>query len=124
MSLLSEDAGPLRGNLQFEAYEPLKWRGCTNRPLDSTSSLHRTMHLLLYLPSIHVSPLIILDRTLEPLKPPGASVDEALDDSCLQQPSRVSRQRHALKPFAPPPRLGVLHLCSRHCTFPHLPSNC
>ena len=43
-----------------------------HRPLDSTISLQRTLHLLLYLPSQDVTPLMILDRNGEPLSPPGA----------------------------------------------------
>jgi hypothetical protein len=45
-----------------------------NWPLDSTTSLTRTVHLLLYLPSRHVSPLLLLDPKSEPLSPPALMV--------------------------------------------------
>ena len=49
----------------------INWR---DWPLDSTTSLIRTIHLLLYLPSRHVSPLILLDRNAEPLSPAAFTV--------------------------------------------------
>ena len=45
-----------------------------NWPLDSTTSLTRTVHLLLYLPSRHVSPLLLLDSKSERLSPPAFMV--------------------------------------------------
>jgi hypothetical protein len=51
--------------------QPTDARRVRDRPLDSTISLERTVHLLLYLPSQDVTPLVILDRNAEPLSPPG-----------------------------------------------------
>ena len=70
-----------------------------NWPLDSTTSLTRTVHLLLYLPSRHVSPLLLLDSKSERLSPPafmvaGHGAAYVLPDTSLSAPAPGSLGAH------------------------------
>jgi len=85
-----------------------------NWPLDSTTSLTRTVHLLLYLPSRHVSPLLLLDSKSERLSPPafmvaGHGAAYVLPDtSLLSAPAPGSLGAHLTEAQLRPPLAALV----------------